>query len=120
MINYDLPTDSTEYVHRIGRTGRIGNKGRSTSFYDTERDEKLARHLVRFLSEVSQFHFLLYLKTSCFQISQKNIQSTSNVQFTEKRTQYLLYGTFTDGCGCTTSTGDTVTQKKKRNFPDRH
>ena len=66
MINYDLPTDSTEYVHRIGRTGRIGNKGRSTSFYDTERDEKLARHLVRFLSEVSQFHFLLYLMTSCF------------------------------------------------------
>ena len=27
VINYDLPSDLNEYVHRIGRTGRIGNKG---------------------------------------------------------------------------------------------
>lgn len=34
MINYDLPKDIDEYVHRIGRTGRVGNRGISTSFYD--------------------------------------------------------------------------------------
>ena len=27
VINFDLPSDLNEYVHRIGRTGRIGNKG---------------------------------------------------------------------------------------------
>lgn len=29
VINYDLPSDVEEYVHRIGRTGRMGNLGKS-------------------------------------------------------------------------------------------
>lgn len=28
VINYDLPNDVDEYVHRIGRTGRVGNVGK--------------------------------------------------------------------------------------------
>ncbi|PAV67969.1 hypothetical protein WR25_23344 [Diploscapter pachys] len=28
VINFDLPTDIDEYVHRIGRTGRVGNIGK--------------------------------------------------------------------------------------------
>lgn len=28
VINYDLPSDVDEYVHRIGRTGRVGNVGK--------------------------------------------------------------------------------------------
>ncbi len=32
VINYDLPERSEDYVHRIGRTGRAGNKGKSISF----------------------------------------------------------------------------------------
>jgi len=31
VINYELPTNSEDYVHRIGRTGRIGNIGVATS-----------------------------------------------------------------------------------------
>jgi len=27
VINYDLPTNIDDYVHRIGRTGRAGNTG---------------------------------------------------------------------------------------------
>ncbi len=27
VINFDLPNDTDEYVHRIGRTGRVGNVG---------------------------------------------------------------------------------------------
>ena len=27
VINFDLPNDIEEYVHRIGRTGRVGNLG---------------------------------------------------------------------------------------------
>lgn len=32
VINYDLPEDAENYVHRIGRTARAGNKGRAISF----------------------------------------------------------------------------------------
>ncbi|CAE8650730.1 unnamed protein product [Polarella glacialis] len=31
VVNYDLPLNGEDYVHRIGRTGRIGNKGVATS-----------------------------------------------------------------------------------------
>lgn len=27
VINYDLPTSASQYIHRIGRTGRLGRKG---------------------------------------------------------------------------------------------
>ncbi len=32
VINYDLPENSSDYVHRIGRTGRAGNSGLAISF----------------------------------------------------------------------------------------
>jgi len=32
VINYDLPEDAENYVHRIGRTGRAGHKGHAISF----------------------------------------------------------------------------------------
>ncbi|MEM7383914.1 MAG: DEAD/DEAH box helicase [Verrucomicrobiota bacterium] len=32
VINYDLPHDPEDYVHRIGRTGRAGRKGKAISF----------------------------------------------------------------------------------------
>ena len=54
IINFDLPSAMhggiTEYVHRIGRTARIGNKGKATSFY-SDRDEELAQPLVNILLE---------------------------------------------------------------------
>jgi len=33
VINYDLPKSSEDYVHRIGRTGRAGDKGVAYSFF---------------------------------------------------------------------------------------
>ena len=32
VVNYTLPDSPDDYVHRIGRTGRAGNKGMSISF----------------------------------------------------------------------------------------
>jgi ATP-dependent RNA helicase RhlE len=32
VINYDLPEDAENYVHRIGRTARAGREGRAISF----------------------------------------------------------------------------------------
>jgi ATP-dependent RNA helicase DeaD len=36
VINFDLPTDIENYVHRIGRTGRIGKDGIAISFATPE------------------------------------------------------------------------------------
>ncbi|OOQ85086.1 ATP-dependent RNA helicase DED1 [Penicillium brasilianum] len=58
VINYDLPSASqggiTEYMHRIGRTARIGNEGLATSFYNDDRDSGLAADLVKLLMESNQ------------------------------------------------------------------
>jgi len=36
VINYDLPDNPDDYVHRIGRTGRAGSAGRAISFAGPE------------------------------------------------------------------------------------
>ncbi|MDH3997947.1 MAG: DEAD/DEAH box helicase [Desulfuromonadales bacterium] len=36
VINYDLPQDAEDYVHRIGRTARAGARGKSISFADED------------------------------------------------------------------------------------
>lgn len=54
VINYDLPTNIDEYVHRIGRTGRAGHTGRAISFYDEERDRELLPQLIEILNEAKQ------------------------------------------------------------------
>lgn len=54
MINYDLPSAQhggiQEYIHRIGRTARIGHQGLATSFYN-DRNEDIAQDLVNTLIE---------------------------------------------------------------------
>ena len=69
VINFDLPSEVSdvrqvqvnslwfrkvdEYVHRIGRTGRAGNTGWATSFYN-EANQKIAPSLVDILNEAKQ------------------------------------------------------------------
>ncbi|XP_057678472.1 probable ATP-dependent RNA helicase DDX4 isoform X2 [Corythoichthys intestinalis] len=54
VVNFDLPKNIDEYVHRIGRTGRCGNVGKAVSFYDAEVDGHLARSLITILSKAQQ------------------------------------------------------------------
>ena len=78
VINFDLPQDLRnlpkfrehddqisrtnkpernqfeEYIHRIGRTGRAGNTGKSITFFERENDKNLAIPLVRMLGEAKQ------------------------------------------------------------------
>jgi len=44
VINYDLPCNAEDYVHRIGRTGRAGAKGDAISFY-AEKDVRLLQDI---------------------------------------------------------------------------
>jgi ATP-dependent RNA helicase DDX3X len=42
VINYDLPHDIDDYVHRIGRTGRAGHDGFATAFFN-DKNSSIAR-----------------------------------------------------------------------------
>ncbi|KAK5662946.1 hypothetical protein OQA88_6358 [Cercophora sp. LCS_1] len=53
VINYDLPTDIDDYVHRIGRTGRAGNTGISTAFFNRG-NRTIVRELIELLKEANQ------------------------------------------------------------------
>ncbi|XKL62819.1 hypothetical protein PGB90_002652 [Kerria lacca] len=53
VINFDLPSDVEEYVHRIGRTGRMGNLGLATSFFN-DKNRNLTRDLIELLIETKQ------------------------------------------------------------------
>ena len=44
VVNYDIPTDTGSYVHRIGRTGRAGRSGDAISFI-TPRERYLLKHI---------------------------------------------------------------------------
>lgn len=53
VINHDLPSDIDEYVHRIGRTGRCGNIGRSTSFWN-DKNRGIAKDLMNLMTEANK------------------------------------------------------------------
>ena len=43
VYNYDLPPTVTDYIHRIGRTGRAGAQGRAITFVTARQYEKLRK-----------------------------------------------------------------------------
>jgi len=42
VVNYELPHEPETYIHRIGRTGRAGNRGKSISFCDRDEQSRLS------------------------------------------------------------------------------
>jgi ATP-dependent RNA helicase DeaD len=55
VLNYDVPQNAEEYVHRIGRTGRAGNRGTAVTFvaeWDTELFEPIRRRFDGHLREL--------------------------------------------------------------------
>ncbi|KAG0253689.1 DEAD-box ATP-dependent RNA helicase [Mortierella polycephala] len=53
VVSYDLPTDIDDYVHRIGRTGRAGNTGTATAFFNRN-NKGIIRDLLDLLKEANQ------------------------------------------------------------------
>lgn len=66
VINYDLPRDHELYVHRIGRTGRAGQKGLALSLYFNREAERL-----RDISE--------YLKKPCHVVKLDSVAHSRTV-----------------------------------------
>ncbi|KAL5729549.1 RNA helicase [Ranunculus cassubicifolius] len=53
VVNFDLPKDIDDYVHRIGRTGRAGNSGLATAFFN-EGNQSMAKPLADLMQEANQ------------------------------------------------------------------
>jgi len=53
VINYDMPQNIDDYVHRIGRTGRAGNTGIATAFIN-EKNANILPDLLEILQEANQ------------------------------------------------------------------
>jgi ATP-dependent RNA helicase DeaD len=48
VINYDVPMEKESYVHRTGRTGRAGNKGKAITF-STPYEEKFIKAIEKYI-----------------------------------------------------------------------
>jgi len=48
VVNYDMPANSEDYVHRIGRTGRAGKTGHAISYANTDQKGSI-RDIERFM-----------------------------------------------------------------------
>ncbi|KAF9400928.1 ribosomal RNA processing protein, partial [Podila epigama] len=54
VLNYDLPNNSKDYIHRVGRTARAGRSGKSITFvtqYDVEVYQRIEQALEKKLEE---------------------------------------------------------------------
>ena len=55
VVNYDMPDEIENYVHRIGRTGRSGKTGVATTFVNTRQcEESILLDLKHLLREAKQ------------------------------------------------------------------
>ena len=54
VINYDLPKDLENYIHRIGRSGRYGRKGVAVNFitnYDVDKMKRIEEYYNTLIEE---------------------------------------------------------------------
>ena len=91
VINYDIPEDADSYVHRIGRTGRAGHKGKAISLAtpdqgrDVKNIEKLIRMAIPVLEhpEFNPEQFISAKSTKTFRYKQRGRHGKST--FSQKR-----------------------------------
>ena len=53
VFNFDMPKNIEDYIHRIGRTGRVGNKGTAISFFNSK-NASIAKELINILRKMNQ------------------------------------------------------------------
>jgi superfamily II DNA/RNA helicase len=71
VINYDLPNQAEDYVHRIGRTGRAGRNGVAISFANV-RDHYLVKSIERFTSQPIPITMIPGLEPKAREFSKKS------------------------------------------------
>lgn len=82
VVNFDLPSDIEEYVHRIGRTGRVGNLGLATSFCN-DRNRNICKDLLTLLAETKQ-EIPSWLESMAYDVKQQARVRTQNKRYVWK------------------------------------
>lgn len=72
VVNFDLPINAEDYVHRIGRTGRVGKKGLAFSFI-TDKDTKKFKAIQK-LTGMTPENFELVLNTPKDPIADRSVR----------------------------------------------
>jgi superfamily II DNA/RNA helicase len=55
VVNYDLPNETEDFLHRIGRTARAGQKGKAVTFI-CKSEEKLVPQFKKYLEGAEEIH----------------------------------------------------------------
>jgi len=76
VLNYDLPEDADNYVHRIGRTARAGQEGKAISFATPDQGRDV-RDIERLIKKVLPISKLPDLPAITLVRSQGNAQQTA-------------------------------------------
>lgn len=95
---FDLPRNVQEYVNCIGRTGRIGNRGQATSFYN-DRNAELAPDLTKLLIECNH---------SVPDFFQDHIPSDGVLNFDEAEASFAGGGDTVQGWGVGEASGGAI------------
>ena len=54
VVNFDIPNNLDDFIHRVGRTGRAGNKGVAVSFYGNDSRKIVMKGIMNKLAEIKQ------------------------------------------------------------------
>lgn len=76
VVNYNLPDNSEDYVHRIGRTGRAGQKGKAITFATADESRQI-REIEKLIDKTIK-------RTEFVKLKKDNFSSASNPQFRSK------------------------------------
>lgn len=99
VIQFDLPSEIDDYTHRIGRTGRAGNKGTATSFYNSS-NHNLCLDLYGYLTEHDQ-HIPVWFKKEAERIEGEALLSRSTfggARAPKQKVDIDNKGTWGDSC----------------------
>jgi ATP-dependent RNA helicase DeaD len=84
VFNYDMPEDTDDYIHRIGRTGRAGKKGIAITFINPRERGRLTQ-----IENYSRQKIAEYVLPTREEMLQKRDE-----RFTEKLTEQMSAGQF--------------------------
>ena len=98
VLNFDIPFNGKDYVHRVGRTARAGRSGRSIAFvtqYDVEAYQRLEALIGQKLPEVSVFCFLIVVHELCIIVKYSIKDCSDKVKSLANGLEFLINNDYT-------------------------